>query len=210
MGAHESVSLSRPLQAGSVDVVEIQTLEPLCLLRSKLSSLDLVSKLIRPFLRVVVGPPTRTSYQLFGNGAVPDVVQVVIGALPFDVNAITSPSHIFVVERLVHVADEVHDKPRRLVAFPPAQLGIQRPSSVVCESRHDAALIFAVPLEVDAAVVGRTIFGIDEVKGPGEVSPARVPDRVGPGGDAGKVVLGVITQEVLEEDFGCVGDKVAG
>lgn len=132
MGADECVSLSCPRKGSRLDVVEVERLQPILLLRGELARLDLIRELVRPALRVVVRTTTSATDQFLGDGAIPYVVQVEVGAVPLHVDSVAPSSDVLVVKWLVDIADEVDDESSRLVALPTAELRIQRPGGVVC------------------------------------------------------------------------------
>lgn len=119
------------------------------------------------------------------NGAVPNVVEVVIASVKVDIDPIASSGDVLVVQRLVQVTDKVHDEFRRLGAQPRRQLVVQRLLGIVGQGADDAARLLAITIVVNVAVVGRAIVGVDEVKGAGEAAPFSVPYRVRPGSDSG-------------------------
>lgn len=147
---------------------------------------------------------------LLGNGAVPDVMQVVVTPIPLNVNAVPSQRNILVMQRLVKVTDEVYHELDSLSPPPVWQLRVKQLLSVVSQRADDAPGLFAVALEIDVAVLGWAVVGVNEVEVLCETAPARVADGVGPSRHAGHVVVLIILEQVLEEGFGRVRDEVAG
>lgn len=131
-------------------------------------------------------------------------------SFPIHIDAIAAPSDVLDVQRLVDVADEVNDKLGSLVPPPRPQLRIEQLLGVVLKGAHDAAVLLAVALEVDAAILRRAILRVDEVEVLAEAAPLGVPDAVGPGRDAGEVVLRVVAQQRLEVRRRLLPDEVAG
>lgn len=129
---------------------------------------------------------------------------------PIHMDAVAASSDVLDVQRLVDIADEVDDELGGLVPAPGPQFRIEQLRGVVLERAHDAAVGLAVALEVDAAVRGRAVLGVDEVEVLAEAAPSRVPDAVGPRGDAGEVVLGVVAQQGLEIRRRVLPDEIAG
>lgn len=129
---------------------------------------------------------------------------------PIHIDAVATPRDVLDVQRLVDVADEVDDELGGLVPPPGPQSRIEQLRGVVLERAHDAAVGLAVALEVDAAIRGRAVLGVDEVEVLGEAAPFRVPDAVGPRGDAGEVVLGVVAQQRLEVGRRVLPDEITG
>lgn len=146
---------------------------------------------------------------LLGNRAVPDVMQVVITPIPLDVNAVPSQRNILVMERLVKVTDKMYYKLCGLSPPPVRQLWVKQLISVISQRADDAARLFAVALEVDVAVLGWAVVGVDEVEVLREAAPARVADGVGPSRHAGHVVVLIVLKQVLKEGFGRVRDEMA-
>lgn len=126
------------------------------------------------------------------------------------------------MKRLVNVADEVDDELSRLVPPPGVQAFVEELLRVVLDGADNTAILFTVTFKIHAAVRGRGVLGIYEVKVTGETAPfatfvcfplmparavrvamgrgggSRVANRVGPGGDAGQVMFGIIPEEVFE------------
>lgn len=138
------------------------------------------------------------------------MVQVVVSSIPLDVDAVSAPRNVLVVQRLVQVADEVDDELGRLGAPPRRQRGIERLLGVVGQRGDDAARLLAVALKVDVARLGRVVVRVDEVERAREPAPFRVSDRIGPAGYLGHVVGLIAAQELLQVGLGRVGDEVAG
>ncbi len=119
--------------------------------------------------------------------------------------------HILRVQRLVDVPHKMHDELGGYRALGGALPRVEQARGVVVQGADDAAaVLLAVAVEVDAAVGGRGVLGVDEVEVGGEAAPFGVPDRVGPGGDAGEVVGAVVVEEGLQEGGGFGGDEGAG
>jgi hypothetical protein len=134
------------------------------------------------------------------------VVQVVPTAVEQHVDPVPAALHILRVQRLVDVADKMDDELGGDGALPGRErpVGVEQARGVVVQGADDAPpVLFAVTLEVDAAVLRGVVLGVDEVEVGGEAAPFGVPDRVGPGGDAGEVVGCVVAQERLQ--VGCCG-----
>lgn len=131
-------------------------------------------------------------------------------ALPVHVYPIPALRNIFHVEGLVDVAHEMDDELGSLALAPGPQLGVEQLARVVLEGTDDAPLGLAIAHEVDAAVRGGVILGVDKVEVLAEAAPARVPDAVGPGGDAREVVRRVVTEQVLEVNRRALLHKGAG
>lgn len=55
---------------------------------------------------------------LLCNRTVPDMVEVVVAPIPFDVDAVASSLHVLVVQRLMQIADEVNNKLGSLHSLP--------------------------------------------------------------------------------------------
>lgn len=125
-------------------------------------------------------------------------------------DAVAAHGDVLRVQRLVDVADKVDDELGGLAATPGVEVAVQQLLRVVLDRADDAAVLLAVALKVDAAVRRRRVLGVDEVEVLGEATPSRVPDAVGPRGDAGEIVLRVVAQEVLEVSSSLVLDKIAG
>jgi len=203
-----SVTLPRPPQRSPLDVVKINALQPLILHLGELALANLIRELLGPPPRVVVRLPPRAADQPLGNRAVPDMVQVEVVPIPEHMNPIPATSNVFVVKRLMHVADEVHHEACCLVALPAAQVVVESTRRVVRECGDDAAILLAVALQLHTAVRRRVVLGVDEVEDAREVTPARIADGVCPGGDLGEVVLRWVAEQVLEEGLGAVGDEL--
>lgn len=137
-------------------------------------------------------------------------MQVVLAAVPEDVDAVAALGDVLVVQRLVQVADKVDDKLGGLRAAPGGQRAVDGLLGVVGQGRDDAAGALAVALEVYGARVRGRVVRVDKVKGAGEAAPFGVADRVGPAGDGREVVVVGALEEVLEMGLCGVGDEVAG
>lgn len=210
MGADEGVSLPRPSQSGADGVIKVEVLQPSLLLLGEASIGDLDGKLPGPVASKLKGVAVQTAQQLLGNGAIPDVVEVELAAVKQDMDAVAALRDVLVVQRLVEVADKVHDKLGGLVALPERQAGLDRLLGVVCEGGDDAAVVLAVALKVDVALLGRAVVGVDEVERLCVPAPVGVADRVGPAGYLGDVVGALVVEQLLEVSFCRVGDEVAG
>lgn len=108
------------------------------------------------------------------------MVQVELLAIPLDIDAISAPRNVLVVERLMQVADEVDDELGGLSTAPGGQRVVKRLFRIVGQGADDAARPLAVALEVDVARQGRVIVGVDEVERLGEATPFGVSDGIGP------------------------------
>jgi len=125
-------------------------------------------------------------------------------------DAVAAPSDILNVQRLVYIAHKMDNEFRCLSPSPRPQLRIEQLRGIVLERADNAAVDLAIALEIDAAVRGRVVLGVDEVEVLAEASPFGVPDAVGPGRDAGEVVRRVVPQQLLEISRRLVAHKVAG
>ena len=137
-------------------------------------------------------------------------MQIHLGPSPPHMNTITTPGYVLVMQRLVQVADKMYHKLGRDIPLPERQLWVQRLQRVVRQRRHHAPRILTITLEVDVAPERRVILCVDEVECLGETPPLGVADGVGPGGDVGHVVIGLVVEDVLEVGFCSVGDEVRG
>lgn len=212
MSADQSVAFGGPGHGGARGVGKIQALQPGGLLGGKLAVRNVDGELVGPPQGDRKGRAVGAAQPLVGNLAVPHVVQVVVLAVPADVEAVAALGNVLVVQRLVEVADEVDDELGGLGALRPGQVGVERLGGVVCQGADDAPVRLAVALEVDLAGMGRRVVGVDEVEVLGEAAPAGVADGVGPGGDGGKVV-GIRRrsfEERAEVGGGGVGDEMRG
>lgn len=208
MCADNRVGLVRPAHRRRDGILEAHIRGPQLTSRRIFPGLNLLGQVGRPAEPGVVRLPADAAEQLLGDARVPDVVQVQLAALPLHVDAVAALRDVLDVQRLVDVADEVDDELGRLRPAPRPQLRVQHLRRVVLDRAHDAAVLLAVALEVDAAVRRRRVLGVDEVEVFRETSPFRVPDAVGPSRDAGEVVLGLVLQEALEERCRVVFDEV--
>ena len=110
----------------------------------------------------------------------------------------------------MQVPHKVYHKLGRDVPLPERQLGVQRLQRVVRQRRHHAPRVLAVAREVDVAPERRVVLRVDEVERLGEAAPLGVAHRVGPRGDVGHVVVGLVVEDVLEVGLRGVGDEVRG
>lgn len=213
MRANICIPLPRPTQPSPNHILEVQSHQPLLPLCRKLPSLNLARQLPRPLQRAHIRlppPPHPAPNPPLGNTRVPHVVQVQLAPLPQHMDAIAAAGDVLIVQRLVDVADKVHDELGGLRAQPRGQVRVEHLRRVVLDGRHDAALGFAVAREVDGARVRGRVFGVDEVEGPRVVRPLGVADGVGPGRDVGEVVGRVVAEEGLEVVCCLRLDEVAG
>lgn len=208
--AHQGVGLPGPGHGSGDGVGKVEARQPLVALSGKLAVGDVEGQLVGPALGERIGLAAQAAYPLFDNGRVPDVVQVELAGVPEDVDGVAAEGDVFVVQRLVQVADKVDDKLGGLGAAPGGEGGFEGLARVVCEGVDDAARGLAVALKVDAAGARRVVVGVDEVKGLCEAAPFGVADRVGPAGDASEVVVAVGAEELLQVGLGRAGDEAAG
>ncbi len=110
-----------------------------------------------------------------------------------DVYAIATARDVLIVQRLVDVADEVDDKLGGLVPPPFREGRVEQLRRIVLQRTHDAAVLLAVPLEIDIAVGRRLVVSIDEVKHACESAPFGISNRVGPGRHAGEVMFCLVS-----------------
>lgn len=136
-------------------------------------------------------------------------MQVEISPIPQDMDAVSTSCDILVMQRLMQIANEVNDKLGSLRSSPCRQGRIDGLLGVVGQSGDDAAVLFAVTLKVDIAVLGRAVVRIDEMEVLCESAPFRVSDRIGPGGYLGHVIGILATEELLQVGFCRIGDEVA-
>lgn len=198
MRANIGIPLSRPTQRSPSRILKINPIQPLLALRLELPILDLGSEFRRPLERLTVRLPPHPANQALSNARIPHMVQIQLVALPQHVDAVASARDILIVQRLVDVADKVHDELGGLRAQPGGHVRVEDLRGVVLDGGHDAALGLAVALELDGARVRRRVFGVDEVVDARVVGPFAVADRVGPGRDVGEVVGRVVAEEGLE------------
>ena len=138
------------------------------------------------------------------------MMQVQLGPVEPHLDPVPAPRHILVVQRLVDVADEVHDELGRDGALVGRERAVEQPRGVVGQRRDDAPRLLAVALEVDVAVVRRRVVRVDEVEGRGEAVVLGVAERVGPGRDAREVVRGRVAEEGLQVEGRRGGDEGGG
>lgn len=210
MRANVGISLARPTQCRGDGIGKVDTVQPGLALGRELTARDLLGELVGPRLGLAEGLPPHAADPPLGNARVPDVVQVQLGALPEDVYAVASPGDVLVVQGLVDVADEVDDELGGLGAQPDGHGGVEDLGGVVLDGGDDAALLLAVAVQVDGAAGRGRVLGVDEVEDACVVAPFGVADGVGPGGDVGEVVAGVVAEEALEVGLGLGLDEVAG
>ena len=133
--ADEGVGLARPSRRGGHRILEVNALEPArseVLVRARL---DIGRQSGGPFLGV---GERRAAGVLLRDGGVPDGVQVSGRASEGDGHFVATEVVVFVVQRLVDVADEVHDEHQGLVDVYAAELGVLDPSGLVvrCQSEQ--------------------------------------------------------------------------
>lgn len=208
------IGLGGPRHRGRHRIRQVGRSQPPDPVRGIFPLINLARQRVRPALGLRVGPAAaHAAHELLGDARVPHVVQVEAAAVEQHVDAVAPALHVLRVQRLVDVADEVDDELGGDGALPGREgaVGVEQARGVVVQGADDAAAVFfAVALEVDAAVLGRRVLGVDEVEVGGEAAPFGVADRVGPGGDAGEVVGCVVAQERLEVGCGGGRDEVAG
>jgi hypothetical protein len=199
--ANVCVSLRCPRQRSTRGILKTDALQPAEPARVELASIDLRGQGIGPSAGLCVRLATHAADELLGDAAVPDVVQVEIDAVPLDVDAVAAACNILVVQRLVGVTDEVHDKLSCNSSLRGRQRGVEQTSGIVVDGGHDAPVGLTVAGEVDSARSRRVILCVDEVEVGAETAPFCVAHRVGPCRDPREVVLGVVVQQALE--VGC-------
>lgn len=86
----------------------------------------------------------------------------------------------------------------RLCTQPEGNGWVKDLRGIVLNGGHNTALFLAVSIEIDSAAVRRVVLGVDEVEDACEVTPFRIPNRIGPGGDAGQVIILLVPEESLE------------
>lgn len=133
-----------------------------------------------------------------------------IGSRPAkrDIDAIPADLQILHVQRLVDIAEEVHNPLQRLLALGARDVCRGHARRVVCDGGHDAAFLGAVAGVVDVARGRGVVERIDVVQGRGECAVGRIAVGIGPGGDGGEVGRGRVVEEGLREGGGRVGDEV--
>lgn len=136
------------------------------------------------------------------------MVQIEVHVVEQDVDVVPASRQVLCVQRLMDIANEVNDKLGRLGAHRGPQGRVQQLARVVLQRADDAPLGLAVAIEVDGAVRGRAVLGVDEVEGLGEAAPARVSHTIRPRCDACEVVVGVIAQQALEIRRRVIGHQV--
>lgn len=216
MRADVGVALAGPGQGGGGRVGQVEVVEPVLAGVVEAAGADGGGEVVGPAAGGGVGRALARRHaaadELLGDAGVPDVVQVEVGAVEEDADAVAAAGDVLGVQRLVDVADEVDDELGGLLAVDGAQLagGVDQPRGVVVQGGDDAALGLAVARQVDVAARRRAVLGVDEVEGPREVAPLGVADAVGPRGHAGEVVVGLVVQQRLEVGRRVGGHKAAG
>lgn len=125
-------------------------------------------------------------------------------------DAVAAPGYVFVVQGLVKVAHEMDDKLGGLGPQPGGHGWVEDLRGVVLDGRDNTALFLAVAFQIDRTIMRRVVLGVDEVEDTGKVAPFGVADRVGPGGDAGQVILVAVAEKGLEIACGLRLDEVGG
>lgn len=177
---------------------KVHAVQPRLALRLKFAVPDLLSELVRPLLRLMIRLPPDAAHPLLRDRAVPNMVEIQLAPLPQHVDPVSASGHIFIMQGLMDVSDKVHHELGRLRPEPCRDGGVEDLRGVVLDRRHNAALLLAVAVELDGAVVWRLVFGVDEVEDPRVVAPFRIPDRVGPRSHVCEIVGGIIPEEGLE------------
>lgn len=203
------ISFPRPAQRRLDRLGKVHAVQPRLALVLEFAVFDLARELFRPHLRLMIRLPPDAAHPLLRDGAVPDMVEVQLAPLPQHVDSIPTPGHVFVVQGLMNVSDKVHHELGRLGPEPCRDGGVEDLRGVVLDRRYHAALLLAVAVELDGAVVWRLVLGVDEVEHARVVAPFRISDRVGPRSHVREIVGGVISEESLEVGRRLRLDKVA-
>jgi hypothetical protein len=158
--ADEGVGVAGP-HHGAVDgLLRLEALGPRLALLLVHAALDLAGQVGGPLLR---GGEGEVADQLLGDGGVPGGVQVGVGAVERDVDEVAADFEVLDVQRLVDVAHEVDYPLQRLLLLDEADVFGHGACRVVGNSGHDAALLWAIALVVDVALLGRCVQGINVV-----------------------------------------------
>lgn len=139
------------------------------------------------------------------------MVQIQLRPLPQHMDPVPTARNILIVQRLVDIADEMHDELGGLRTQPGRDGWVRHLRRVIGDGGYNAAFFLAVPVKIDSAVSGRVVLRVYEVEDAREMAPFGVADAVCPGRDAGKIV-GVTraAEERLKVGL-CLGlDEVAG
>src|SRR5687767_11968578 len=144
VGTNKRICLPRPSHGSLHRFAKVHLAEPFVLLLRELAVRNLNDKLVRPLRSNRVWLSTRSTNPLLGDGAVPDMVQVVVSPIPLHVNPISTTLNVLVMQWLVQIFDEMQNKLRCLHAPPRRELGVESLGCIVCEGSDDAAVVLAV------------------------------------------------------------------
>lgn len=118
MRADICVGLVCPNHRRGDGVLNVEAGKPLVAQRCELARADIADEAVGPEGSVVVRHAVDAAEELCRDARVPDMVQVELGAFKKHVNAVATPGDVLCVQRLVNVAEEVHDELCGLVAPP--------------------------------------------------------------------------------------------
>jgi hypothetical protein len=124
MSANERISLSGPGKCRVNWFLKVQVLQPGLFRICKLAICNLNSKLVGPVAGQLRRVAVKAAQQLLGNRAVPDVVEIEVFTIKDHRQPIASLFNIFVMQRLVEIADKMDNELGGLVAPPEGQLGL--------------------------------------------------------------------------------------
>lgn len=182
------IRLPRPQQRRGRGIPKIDAVTPVLGLRPELSPLDLANKSGRPLTSLVERLSPHAADPRLGYARVPDVVQLELGAPEDDVDLVPALRHVLRMERLVDVADKVHEELCRVLVVTPRERAVHEARRIVVDRRDHTAGGLAVALEVNGTCIRNRVLCVDEVEGTRKLAPLGVPDGVGPCRDAREVV----------------------
>jgi hypothetical protein len=140
--------------------------------------------------------------QFFGNGRVPQMVQVLVVAVEDDRDTISAAREVLGVEWLMDITffprqllrvpilsqgssrgltQKMHYPPQAQPALLPLQLRIHNPLRVVLDRADNTPLLGTIPLHLDSALVRRRVVRVNPVPRRRETSLFCVRVVVGPG-----------------------------
>lgn len=174
--ADEGVGVRGPQHGGVDGVFGLEALGPGFGFFLVDAALDVVGEGGGPALG---GGEGEVADELLRDGRVPGSVQVGAGAGKGHVDEVAADLEVLDVQRLVDVADKVDDPLEGLLLLVEADGFGDGAGRVVGDGADDAALLWAVALVDDVALLGRGVEGVDVVQGRGEGALGGVAVAVG-------------------------------
>lgn len=130
-------------------------------------------------------------------------MQVRVSPIKQHVDSIAASILRLGMQRLMHVAKEVHHEPQTLSAIEPRQARIRDATGVVCDRTDHAAFRETVSRHVDPALAGRIVLRVNVVPACGVGELRHVAHFVGEEGRFGNVLA---VEEEVGEGTGLGGE----